>query len=240
VELVDHDLTAVAAATCRDLAPLLGSDPIPIGAASAESGGVHIAVVAVLVRIRGAARVRTATGVADDRDGALRSAVLEALRDPDLVEQAFERLVEEGALEAAIVRWGTRPLTFAGDADVDLRLIALFDLTLADVLLPGDRLGLCTDRYAYRLLGGRPAVALAAKPGPAAASLDALLTLIDELVSQPVPGESVRAGPNPQAADVAASVGQALSEQVRWLRLEQGGAVDETGAEDPCAAADQP
>ena len=119
---------------------------------------------------------------------------------PDLVEQAFERLVEEGALEAAIVRWRTRPLTFAGDADVDLRLIALFDLTLADVLLPGDRLALCTDRYAYRLLGGRPAVALAATPGPAAAALDDLLALIDELVSQPSSGDSERPAPSPQAA----------------------------------------
>ncbi len=179
--------------------------------------------------------------MADGRDGALRAAVLEALRDPDLLEQAFERLVEEGALEAAIVRWGTRPLTFAGDADVDLRLIALFDLTLAEVLLPGDRLALCTDRYAYRLLGGRPAVALAATPGPAAGGLDGLLTLIDELVRHPAPDVRARTAPAARAADVAATVGQALGEQVRWLRLEQGDAVDQTGPDDPCAGpADQP
>jgi hypothetical protein len=184
--------------------------------------------------------VRTATGVADERDAALRAAVLDALRDPDLVEQAFERLVEEGALAAAIVRWGVRPLTFAGDADVDLRLIALFDLALAGVLAPGDRLALCTDRYAYRLLAGRPAVALAAPPGAAGSELDGLLSLIDGLVGPPPSDEAERSAPPVGAAELAATVEQALGEQVRWLRVEQGDAMDQTGPDDPCGAAPQP
>jgi hypothetical protein len=222
----------VASAVCAELAPLLGTDPIPVGVAAEETGGIHVAVVAVLVRIRDVARVRTATGLAEDREGAIRAAVLEALGEHALLEQALERLVEEGALEAAIVRWGDRPLTFAGDADVDLRLIALFDLTLAGILLPGGRLALCTDRYAYRLLGGRPAVALAAKPGGPALELDRIAGLIEDLLAR-TPADA-GAGDLADPATVASDVAGSLGEDVRWLRLEHGDRLAATGPHDPC------
>jgi hypothetical protein len=224
----------VASAVCAELAPLLGSDPIPVGVAVEESAGIYVAVVAILVRIRDVARVRTATGVAEDSEGAIRSAVLDALGEHGLLEQALERLVDEGELEAAIVRWGDRPLTFAGDADVDLRLIALFDLTLAGTLLPGGRLALCTDRYAYRLLGGRPAVALAATPGGPARGLDRLSALIEELLARPESAAPDAPGALADPTAVAVDVSAALGEDVRWLRLEHGDRRAETGPDDPC------
>jgi hypothetical protein len=182
--------------------------------------------------------------VAGDAATAIRTAALDALADGELLEDAFERLVEEGKLEAAIIRWGNRPLTFAGDADVDLRLIALFDLTLVDLLPPGGRLAICTDRFAYRLVGGRPALALAARPGASARHLDRLAALIEEVVEvhRVVAGAAGRADQGPDAPamsspdEIAAAVGSALDETVRWLRIDVGGQRAEFGGPDPCRA----
>jgi hypothetical protein len=232
----------------QPLEALFGEGLGTVEVAVSPAGSQHqVAAVAVTVRLRGSRRVLTATGVARDAAAAIRTAALDALADGELLEDAFERLVEDGKLEAAIIRWGDRPLTFAGDADVDLRLIALFDLTLVDLLPPGGRLAICTDRFAYRLVGGRPALALAARPGASSRHLDRLAALIEEVVEvhRVVAGAAGRTRPDhptPPLAppgEVAAAIGSALGETVRWLRIEVGSERAEFGGPDPCRVDDE-